>query len=348
MLPYWLLFAVVALGAVIERPYAHWGPHGRTSMVTFATAFVAILVGLRFQVGGDWGSYLKQFHLLDYADIGRALALGDPGYQLLSFAASRLGAGIWLVNLVCASIFAWGLHRFAVTQTSPWLTLVVAVPYLVIVVAMGYTRQGVAIGILLAGLARLQFHGSVVRFAVYVVIAAMFHRTAVVALPLVAFSGRRNLVINLLVLSFGFVALYDVLVAPAMDRLLENYVRTDLGSQGAAIRVSMSVIPAALFLAVGDRLGYSPREAATWRAFSFAALVSLVALFVAPSTIVDRLSLYLLPLQLAVIPRLSNVIGSQSTGKGLVIAYAFAIEVTWLNFANYAFFWLPYHFYPVA
>ncbi len=62
----------------------------------------------------------------------------------------------------------------------------------------------------------------------------------------------------------------------------------------------------------------------------------------------DRLALYLLPLQLAVIPRLSSVIGSRALGKAIVIAYAIAIQYVWLNFGTYSVFWVPYHFYPLA
>lgn len=348
MLPYWCLFAVFAIGALYERPYGHWQRPRRDIMFMVAMLFLAVLVGLRYNVGGDWGSYLRQFQQYAYFDMARELDLGDPGYGLLSLAVSWLGGGIWLVNLVCATIFAWGLYRFALTQPSPWLTVVVAIPYLVIVVAMGYTRQGVAIGLLMAGLARFQFHGSVARFAIYVGIAALFHRTAVIGLPLIALGARRNFVANTLLLLFTSAVLYDALVASSIDRLVQNYVRTDLGSQGAAVRVSMSVIPAALCLAVGERLGFSPREAAMWRNFSYASLVALMALPLVSSTAVDRLALYLLPLQLAVIPRLSGLIGSPAMGKAIVIAYAFAIQLTWLLKSNYAIYWVPYYFYPFA
>lgn len=348
MFAYWLLFAVFALGAMTERPFAHWQQPRRDPLFILAIIFLAIIVGLRSDVGGDWGAYLRQFRRISYMDLPSALNFGDPGYNLLSWTAQHLGAGIWFVNLVSGSLFTWGLYRLAATQPSPWLTIVVAIPYLVIVVAMGYTRQGIAIGILMAGLARFQFHGSVLRFAAYVAVAALFHRTAVVALPLVALGGRRNFAINFVVLAFTTVALYDLLVASSMDRFVENYVRTDLGSQGAAIRVSMSVVPAAICLAVGNRLGFSPREAAMWRNFSYGSLIALVGLALYTSTVVDRLALYLLPLQLAIIPRLSGVTGSRTSGRAIVIGYAIAIQFTWLNFSNYSVYWVPYHFYPMA
>ena len=348
MLPYWLLFAVFALGAVNERPYAHWQRQGQDMVLLFAMMLLALLVGLRFSVGGDWGSYLGLFRLFAYSDFTRAFTIGDPAYHLLSWTAQQLGAGIWLVNLICAAIFSWGLYRLAVSQPSPWLTIVVAIPYLVIVVAMGYTRQGVAIGVLMAGLARFQFHGSVLRFAIYVGVAALFHRTAVVALPLVALGGRRSFAINLLIAVAATATFYDALVAPEMDRLVRNYVKTELNSQGAAIRVSMSVIPAAFFFAMRDRLGFSPREEAVWRNFSLAAVGAMIALPLFTSTVVDRLALYLLPLQLVVVPRLATALVSPRMGVLLVVGYALAIQFTWLNFATNANYWLPYQFYPFA
>ena len=346
MFAYWLLFGVFAVGALAEEPSNHWQRARLDVPFALAVLLLMTMVGLRYQVGGDWGSYMRLFSFFDYADFSQIFSGGDPAYEALNWLGKQFGAGIWFVNLVCAALFSWGLYRFARTQPSPWLTVVVAIPYLVIVVAMGYTRQAVAIGILLAGLARFQFHGSVLKFAIYVVIAALFHRTAVIALPLVAIGGHRNKVVNSLIVIFGTAAMYDALVAQQIDQLVNNYVKTDLNSTGAAIRVSMSVIPAAIFLAVRDRLGFLPQEASMWRNFAFASVGSLIALPLFTSTVVDRLALYLLPLQLAVMPRLSGAIGSNVLGKLLVIFYALAIEFTWLNFGNNAYYWLPYRFTP--
>lgn len=348
MFAYWLLLGVFAFGSLAEQPYLHFQRRHRDIGLLLATLLLALMVGLRFQVGGDWGSYLRKYHYFAYADFDRIFAPGDPAYYWLNWAGNQLGVGIWFVNLICALIFTWGLYRLAITQPSPWLTFVVAIPYLVIVVAMGYTRQAVAIGIVMSGLARFQAHGSVLRFTVYVVAAALFHRTAVVALPLVVLGGRRKLAINLLLAAAGTVALYDALLAPAMDRLVDNYVKVDQGSQGAAIRVAMSVIPAVIFFAIRDRLGFTPRERVVWRNFALGSLSSLVGLALFTSTAVDRLALYLLPLQIAVIPRLSSLLLSRKLGTVLVLIYAVAIQATWLTFANNANYWLPYQFYPLA
>ena len=113
------------------------------------------------------------------ASSGRS-SIGDPGYQALNWLVQEWNGEIWWVNSVSAAIFAWGLIRLCQNQPRPMLAVLVAVPYLIIVVAMGYTRQSIAIGILMAGLASLGRGGSVIRFAIYVAVAALVpsHRGA--------------------------------------------------------------------------------------------------------------------------------------------------------------------------
>lgn len=68
------------------------------------------------------------------------------------------------------------------------------------------------------------------------------------------------------------------------------------------------------------------------------------------STAVDRIALYWIPLQLFVLSRLPNALGRYA-GKNLlwvfaVIAYSAAVHFIWLLYADTAFAWLPYQFYP--
>jgi hypothetical protein len=161
-------------------------------MLGLGGVVMALLIGLRYQVGGDWIPYERYWQIAGFAELGDILAMSDPAHQLLNWLAQQARVRVWGVNLACGIIFSWGLVRFARTQFDPWLVLVVAVPYLVTVVAMGYTREAVAIGILMAGLASLFRGGSLVRFAVYAVVAAPFHKTSFLVLPLVIFASPTN------------------------------------------------------------------------------------------------------------------------------------------------------------
>ena len=76
------------------------------------------------------------------------------------------------------------------------------------------------------------------------------------------------------------------------------------------------------------------------------ALACVGWLMVSPSsTAVDRVALYLIPLQLFVFSRLPDLMGR---GRGLrnwvmaVVAYYTAVLFVWLNFATHSQYWLPY------
>lgn len=346
MFPYWLLFAYFAAGTLLSDNTSR--SQGRVSPLLGAgIVFTALLIGLRFEVGADWATYKLLFAYAEYADLGRALEIGDPGYQFLNWLVRSLGAEIWLVNMFCAGIFSWGLFRFAQAQPSPWLAVLVAVPYLIIVVAMGYTRQAVAIGILMSGLAAVHRGASTLRFAVYIAFAALFHKTAVVALPLVVFSSEKNKVVNILTGLVATYIFYTSFLADSVDNFVRNYVYAHYSSQGAAIRVAMNIVPATLFLFFRRRLGFSDREQRIWFFHSAAAFGLLALLIVLPSsTAVDRLALYIMPLQMAVLSRVPNVVGSR-LGTILVVLYSLAVQFVWLNFATHAKYWVPYKVYPL-
>jgi hypothetical protein len=66
---------------------------------------------------------------------------------------------------------------------------------------------------------------------------------------------------------------------------------------------------------------------------------------VASSTAVDRLALYLIPLQLFVGSRLPDTRLfdlDPETWKQLLVLFSLAVLLVWLLFASHARFWLPY------
>ncbi len=343
MLVYWLLFAFFATGALLSVRQGEGQP---SLLFIVGSAIIALLIGLRYEVGGDWETYQFLFSYARYADLGRLLQLGDPGYQLLNWFAQRVGNDIWVVNLVCGSIFAWGLYRFCRVQPDSWLAFTVAIPYLVVVVGMGYSRQAVAIGILMAGLASLARGASILKFTIYVAAAALFHKTAVVVLPLVIFAGERNRLLNVLAGVAGTFLLYDLFLAESLEGFVRNYIETEYSSQGAAIRLMMNAVPAVIFLLFRKRLRFHPTEERIWFFFSLASLAMPLLLAIVPSsTVIDRLALYLIPMQIAVLPRLRYRF-SGKLGTVLVIGYSGLVLFVWLNFAVHADYWVPYRFYP--
>ena len=348
MLIYWLLFAYFAIGALLACSIAS-GTRRPNVLFTLGAFFMIGLIGLRYKVGGDWLEYQFMYQHTGQVDLTRAITIGDPAYQAISWLCYQIGFDIWLVNIVCAAIFVWGLYRFSQSQRSPWLCVLVSVPYMVIVVAMGYTRQAAALGIIMAGIAAVIRGGSTLRFALYVIFAALFHKTAVIIFPIIAISSGRNRAVNLLIVITTGIFLYDAFLGNSMDHFVSAYIVARYSAQGAVIRVLMTAFSGALFFVLRRSLDFNEVERRIWRNFSISSIIALfLVIYIPSSAAVDRISLYLIPLQVAVFGNLPQGSKSPQFGTVVVATYCFAVEFVWLNFAQFAYLWVPYHFFPFS
>ena len=272
---------------------------------------------------------------------------------MLIWVANRLGSGIYITNIVCASVMMYGMARFAWRQPDPWMAVTAAVPYLVIVVGMGYTRQAAAIGFIL--LAILAFEDKrVYLFTGLMLAAAAFHGSSLCVLPFAVVAlARQNktLILPFLLLA---VVLYVFLLSRRADDLYHLYVTREqsMDSSGALVRLVMNAVPATVFLLYRRWFGLDQQSDTLWTLFSVAAIALLGVLYVFPSsTAIDRIGLYFIPIQLFVFGRLPGVVGQTPAGARIVsyvvIVYYAAVLFTWLTFASHANDWLPYRFAPL-
>ena len=353
MIIYWLLFLLAATAALFSQRRSTTGSGPRVLQFGgtwwLVVCLLTLLIGFRFKVGGDWETYLGYVISAGRRSLWYALRGSDPGYQVLNWMSYRLGWGIWGVNVVCGLIFSIGLVRFCRHMPRPWLALAVAVPYLVIVVAMGYSRQGVALGLAMLGLVALT-NRQVRWFVVWVVLAASFHKSAVLLLPIAVLAHARNRYWTAVWVGAVCILAYYLFLVDSVEMLYVNYVEAQYQSSGAFIRLSMNALPAAILLVWRRRFGLPPGEANLWRWFAVISIVLFIILQLTPaSTAVDRMALYLLPLQMVVFASLPDAFGRTRQMRSLllvgVVAYYAAVQFVWLNYAATAFAWLPYRFY---
>lgn len=353
MIPYWILFLVPAWLAVNALPVRDSGVRRKRWPTGWRWVFwsLVLMVGLREQVGGDWGNYLPALERMAYFSFSEAWGMSDPGYAAFNWLGYHWGGGIYLVNTLGAVVFVWGLMTLCRAQPRPWLALVVSVPYLIMVVGMGYTRQGIAAGFEMLGLVALG-EGRLFAFLVAVACGALFHKSAVVLIPLAALMRSRYWLITWpLVAVFGWVT-YRLLLEDSVDRLMRGYVEAGYASSGAAIRLAMNALPAALFLVYRRRFPMAEEPRVFWTWMSVWAWVFVVLLIVSPSsTAVDRVALYWIPLQLVIWSRAPDALSSGLGGSKRfwvwwVVLYSAVVHFTWLNFAVHSRHWLPYRFYP--
>ena len=356
MWPYWILFLIPASLAIARlkanspvlttRPKSNWPFIWKCIFV-----FLVLMIGLRHEVGGDWVQYIEMLDSYTDNPITRTeFKFQDPAFVLFNQLAATTGLGIYLLNLLSAVLFCWGLIVFCRAQPRPWLALAIAVPYLITVVAMGYTRQGVAIGI--AMLAMTAFgQGGIFRFVLWIAFAATFHKSAIILLFLALLANSKRRILTMLWVSLASIVLFALMVQEALSFLMGGYIEGEMQSAGAAIRVAMNAVPAALFLIFRKRFSLPVEQHSFWSWMSWTALLLIVILVVSPSsTAVDRIALYWIPLQLFVLSRLPNALGKHD-GKNLlwviaIIAYSAFVHFVWLFYADTSFAWLPYQFFP--
>lgn len=343
MIPYFALLGLWLVGTI------QFAGKGQVAVerILYGVALVVtiLMVGLRYRVGGDWATYEELYSDIALQPLGAAMTLAEPAYALLNWLSAQAEGGVYLVNLVCAAVFLLGLSTLLRKQPNPWLAMTVAVPYLVIVVGMGYTRQAAAIGLIcwaISGAGRDRLLMVVAKVA----LAALFHKTAILFLPiLLAPIAQRNVLMGIFgLLAFALLAAFTL--EGATERLVTNYVNSDYQSSGATIRIAMNVLAAMLFLVFRTTFKLTASERLIWTILSGMAIASVVALLYSSSSVgVDRLSLFIIPLQVFVygnLPATRLARRARILATLAVLGYCCTVQYVYLAYGTFAYTWLPY------
>ena len=351
MLPYWLFFLAPALAALASGPLVRMRADGTRPLRIDATWMLMIvaltlIIGFRFEVGGDWGNYYRWLLRAANLNFSDLRASDDLGYWALNILSVKLGLGMTGVNTFGAFFFSIGLVVFCRSLPRPWLALACAMPYLVTVVAMGYTRQSIALGLVMIGLVMLGRQRFVV-FVLWALAAALFHKTAVVLIPIAGLTVSKNRFLSLSLVAAATALGYVTFLADSAENLINTYADANIVSGGALIRLGMNAVPATLFLLYRQRFLISPGEKKLWLIFSLIAVGMFLAFFpTSLSTALDRMALYIIPLQLMAFAHLPDAIGvfgrRNQAIVALILLYYATTLFAWLNFATHSTYWMPY------
>jgi hypothetical protein len=369
---YWLLFLVPASLALNPIKFSKDIINGLWIMV--GVLFI-LIIGLRYNVGGDFDNYLTYLEIAvaevntaargftGESEINFAAVYGNAsGYQLVNAFAMSLGFwglhGIYLVNTFCGAIFVIGLIKFCKKQPLPWVALTVAVPYMVCAVSMGYTRQATALGFLMWGLSLLR-PGNELKYIALVFIGSTFHLSVLATIPFVFCAREKTARSSYLVLAVmaGFIAYFlTTLEVGGSGSLYNNleiiwtYTATR-HSPGGPIRTYMNVLPVLVSLLVWKRIRMMSTDRGDYSLIKWLSIVTLLSLpaLLYSYTMTDRMGIYLMPVQLALWPRIIAVLETKlerSFMTSNVIAFYGLVLYVFFHYANHAHFWVPYLMFP--
>lgn len=341
MTPYWLFFLIPAIGSLLNQRV-----NNEVKLLGFAVFYIiaVLMIGMRYNVGGDWYTYLWYIKAVGDLSFLDSIKLNDPGYMAINWISAQLGFGIVGVNVTCGAIMTYGIIRFCNKQPLPWLGILITTPYLLIVVGMGYSRQAVAIGIIFLALSVWK-KNNFRNYTMLVILATCFHKSAILMLIFGLLIDAKNNFIKWLgaasiLIVAGFIFIFAYL---GSNSFMAYFGESAMKSSGGMIRVMMNVIPALIFLILRDKFV----QFHDYRLWKYIAILSLffMATVSTLSTATDRFALYLAPIQVAVFTRIPMLITDKIQRTALIIfivLFYLTVMFVWLNFGAHAKYWLPY------
>ncbi len=272
------------------------------ALAVMTGVFLALFMGGRYRVGCDYLAYRARFEELYPASVGwlDGLRMGEGGFHLINIMARDFGWGFNGVLMMCAVIYAYCLVRFSRLAPRPLAIIATAFPILVLQLGMSGLRQAMATAFLMLAYVAFTERRQWVT-ALWVVVAYLFHESAIALLPMAMLARRR--------FSTKYLIASVILLAPVAgwflgDRL-EVYnaryvdeVYGESSSGGAWFRYAAAVLPFVLLWWKRRRV-----EAAFPDLYPLLWLFMLITFALALAGVVSsvalhRLTFYILPVSL--------------------------------------------------
>jgi len=354
---YYIFFFLTAIPVALEDKKEITLPTKKNREITFLgyifLFFTTLFVGTRFDVGADYKLYSLNFdnlHSDSFFDLFFSLwsyTARDVGYEFISLVAAKLNIGFEGVTLISGFIFSYGLVKFCFTLSRPWLALLVSIPYVIIVVGMGYMRQGIALVFLMWAISYL-IEGRKKEYLILVLLGALFHKTLAIFLlfPILLFAKSRLTYIFLVISLFPIIYIYYL--SEVISGFTYNYIELNQQSSGAFVRLLLLSLSGALYFLFIFSKCYDQIERRLWAYFSiFSFALLALYFFIDASTAIDRIALYLLPLQVFVFSALPDNLLFDKSNKNFiwvffVITLYLLVMFVWLSFGVHSVYWMPY------
>ena len=305
----------------------------------YYVVFLAIFlfVTYRYQVGCDWYGYYKLY--LRYEEINWLPLAGkvDPLSHAIFDYAQDFGLPYPYAYIPFSIIFFIGIHILARRQPDPLGFLVLMFPILIINITMSAVRQGAAIGILCIAITAF-LDRRPLYFSLWVVLATLFHSSAIVFLVLLPFaSGRYNHTRLALATLLAVPGIILLTFSQNVQHVTNIYIASGREAYGAIFRVGVLALSSFyFFLFVKNKWRQTfPNE---YSIVSIGAIGMVITLFFVPvsSIISDRYGYYFIPIQAMIFARLpylpfkmNHLLHSALPYIGIFIVFIVWTQTSW-------------------
>lgn len=270
-------------------------------LAIFFGVFLALLAGTRYYVGCDYTGYLLRFaYAGNWTSWSTLLLREEPGFNGLVLAIKEAGLTYDALILVVSSIYVVCLMRFASLARAPAAFLVLAFPVLIVQLGMSGMRQALALGFLMLALVSFA-HRARVPTAIWVLVAAQFHASAIIFLPIAMLVGRHLSTIRILVALMVLGPVVVFLLQSQFEVYSDRYIEQIYGensSSGAWYRYALVLLPFVMLAR-----WYRKVEVRFPQTIELMRLFMLISFVMAPiglvsSVVLHRLVFYVMPVSI--------------------------------------------------
>lgn len=312
MIPYYLLIAASLAGGLplLQRSKYRWG------YLVVMGAACWLLASLRYVTGFDYRFYESAFQAIADSGLGGA-DWSEPGYLLLNRAVSLLGGdyrGFLFVFhfLLTALIFTW-IGRYS---SAPWLSVFLFLTLQTFALSLNFLRQALAAAIVIWTYPFLKNRRFLPACGL-VLLAACFHRTALVMLPLCFLlplpPTRRHYGLAALAAGAAYL-LMDPLIQIAVTIVPKyRHYLTEKYWQGNGLLYVL--MPLGCFLFTGPLFRQAAREKDSPVLVNSVFYALLLQLFITRHFILERLSIYAAMFSLLALPAAALVPCKRASSK---------------------------------
>ena len=280
------------------------------AVLFLAMVFLVLFMGTRYYVGCDYGGYLSRYeNMSTHATIGSAIFATEPGFNLLMWFVVTERMDFMWVNLFSSMIMLGCYWYFLREFRNPMTILALLFPIVFLQLGMSGLRQGIAVSMIAA--ASVPFlNGKRWQVLAWVLLAAQFHTSAYMFLPIAALVGTR---VTFGKATWAIMALLPFVLWFLADRLSvyqDRYVNEIYGDQssGGAVFRYLLMLPAALlfFLNLDKLKARFPKKFELLKTWSLG-IIALAPLTVLSTFALHRISYYFMPLNIVTFVYVSMV-----------------------------------------
>ena len=352
MIPYFLIFYFfLILSLAHEHKIISISNNNKYYFITLFIIGLSIYIGLRDNVGGDWGTYYENYFInkndIDFDEfISIYILKKDFLFEFFNFLSNKINKSYYLVNFFFAIIFSYCLVIFSFNFKRPFFALLISSSYLIPVVSMGYHRQALALAFFLIAIIQLE-KNNYIKFYFIIIISILFHYTAVF-LFLFGLLAMKKIQLKWIIFFSMIIILFTYfIIGPyAINSLFRHYIFSGYSSLGALPRVLISFLPALIYFYFRNNFNFNNPSLVKSFSLISLGLLALLIIFSNATTFVDRLALYLIPFQIIIYDKFIDIFEEQKKSN-LIIFYLISLFylltlIIWAYFGNNSLWWHPY------